>query len=48
MYNIFGLLSEHLPRPLAIALCALWYAVLFLGILALSFEPTAEFRYLNL
>ena len=42
MYNIFGFLSHHLPRPMAIGVCALWYAALILAIVALSFEPTAE------
>lgn len=47
MYNIYGLLLDVLPRPAANAVCALWYALLIILILYFSFEPRAEFNYLN-
>lgn len=48
MYRIYDLLERWLPRPAAITVCALWYSALVLAIVALSFEPQADFRYLSL
>lgn len=48
MYRIYDLLERALPRPLAIVVCAIWYSTLILAIVVLSFEPRADFRYLNL
>lgn len=48
MYRIYDLLERRLPRPLAITICSLWYSALILTIVVLSFEPKADFRYLNL
>lgn len=48
MYNIYGHLRRWFGRRLANLLCAFWYAALVMAVLYYSFEPQAEFNYLNL
>ena len=45
---IYTRLAARLPRHLAMALTGLWFALLILLVIFLSFEPHVEFRYGNL
>lgn len=48
MYDIYCRLRSVLPPWAGNAVCAAWYAILFLLIVFFAFEPTAEFNYLNI
>ena len=48
MYNIYGHLQRRFGSRAAAILVALWYATLILATLNYSFEPQAEFNYLNI
>ena len=42
---MYGLLLTRFSPRTAGWLCAAWYCVLIIGVLALSVEPPADFRY---
>ena len=42
---MYGLLLIRFSPNMAAVLCAAWYCVLIIGVIALSVEPPADFRY---
>lgn len=47
MYDIYGHLRRRVGGRAAGVLCAVWYAGLIMLVIYYSFEPQAEFNYLN-
>ncbi|WP_306118252.1 MULTISPECIES: hypothetical protein [unclassified Roseitalea] len=42
---MYGLLLTRFAPKTAAILCAVWYCALIVGVIALSVEPPADFRY---